>query len=118
MINYFRDNKVIVTALVIESYRLIFSDIDDYELFFFFWGFIGLFLLIASILNSKLNVGSGLGGFNVINNHVNNEAAASEVLHGKSNVNKRTGGLFNMNNWVYFIFFILNVIGYMIVLPN
>lgn len=113
--------KKIVGIIVFASIELFFffrTDSSGYELFFMVWGFISIALILNNTFVRRENTPLiGLGGSDSTKYaYMSNALMENRLDDGKKK--SRSGGLLSTDNLVYFFFLLVNVIGYIIVMPK
>jgi len=109
-----------IIIFAVEVFFLYRSINHDLELFFMIWGFVFLAILIYNVFNIVSNGGVGA----VMSN---NQYGQSSSLHGlfieksmggDSSNKRQGGGLLDPLNMVFALMVILNIVGYIIVMPK
>lgn len=102
----------------IETYFYFKYKPKDLEMFFMIWGLIAIALLLYNIFNVKYD-GPTMSVRNTINSLNQSMASSLEKTYEKDRKTTRScGGIRDPINLIYLFFVILNVIGYIIVMPK
>ena len=123
MRKFIKNNFALFILIGLEAFFFYKMKPDDLEFFFLFWGFIGLSFLLFNIFSvDSSGFSSVLGGMGNSNtqaaNYANQAGALAEKQYETKEGKKRRGGFFNKTNVIYFIFFLLNAVAYVIVMPK
>lgn len=106
--------------IAVEMFFYFRSGLDDPEMFFMIW----IFISAALILNNTFRRGDkpamlGLGGNDSVKYaYLSSAYMESELSSGKKNKPSRLGGLFDLWNLIYLVFLMINIIGYIAVMPK
>jgi len=106
--------------IAVEMFFYFRSGQDDPEMFFMIW----IFISAALFLNNTFRRGDrhamlGLGGNDSVKYaYLSSTFMESELSSGKKIKPSRIGGLFDLWNLIYLVFLIINIIGYIIVMPK
>jgi len=106
--------------IAVEMFFYFRSGQDDLEMFFMIW----IFISAALILNNTFRRGDrpamlGLGGNDSVKYaYLSSTFMESELSSGKKNKPSRLGGLFDLWNLIYIGFLMINIIGYIVVMPK
>jgi len=110
----------VIALVTVEMFFYFRSGQDDLEMFFMIW----IFISAALILNNTFRRGDrpamlGLGGNDSVKYaYLSSTFMESELSSGKKNKPSRLGGLFDLWNLIYLCFLMVNIIGYIAVMPK
>lgn len=107
--------KAIIFVLV-EAYFLIKASWSELETFFFFWIFFYMALFLYNTFSSAFE-GSAMSSTGLDKGNIENVRNQHRDNTGGGRINSVTTGLKDAGNYLYLGLAILNVIGYMIVMP-
>jgi hypothetical protein len=124
MKHLFKRFKGIIIFAFIEIFFFFVTKPNNLEAFFMIWGFIYLSLLLYNIFNINSDSSlMGIGGVGTSNpsqsNYGHSMGWLAERMYGTEKRKIRSGGgLFDSMNILYLLFLIINMIGYIIVMPK
>lgn len=109
--------KGILILVLLEGFIFFKMENRDNEMFFFVWSIIALVLLLNNIFdingNKSMTGGIGANGRMMLASMIGTFPWREDNSKKKSN-----GELYISMNWLYLIFLIANIIGYIIVMPK
>lgn len=111
--------KVIIIFIIIEIFFYVVIKPKSLEMFFMIWAFISLIFLLYSIFNVNADGAYSDLGSTSKGNYANMRGILIEREYKTEKDKKRNGGgLFDSMNLFYLCIFIINIIGYLLVMPK